>query len=250
MRGIFTWALVAALSTTAYGAVQIPISGYDINDAVISGHGLWSHSFSGTITPGAGFVHNTFPGTKATYSGVGSGTLNDGVISTSIGANQLFVAGPTATDGTSFDPTIFLTMPAAYTVETIDLYGGGEFEVNGIPGAFTGVTVTLLKTDFTTISETFVTSEFGPLNGATGVLINDRIDLTGSTLDGVAAYTVILSDFTGTGHIGGWFSITEVELFGDRFVDPGRVPEASTLAIWTLGGLTAAAVYRRRKSRC
>lgn len=243
----FLAGVCVCLASLSVQAAPVPISGYDINDAIISGHGSWSHIFSGTITPGVAFLNNSFGGTTATYSGVGSGTLNDGIISASISSSQLFVT-PMASDGTAINPTVFLTLPFAYTIDNINIFGG-DITDNAIPGAITGVTVTLLKTDFTTVSETFATTASGPTVNSIGVLVNDAVSLIGSTLDGVPAFAVFLSAFQGT--IGNWFSIAEIELDGTQFVDPGNnVPEPTAMVLFGLGAvcLVAARRWRRRTS--
>ncbi len=225
-------------------AAPIPISGYDIGDAALSGHGggSWSHTYTGTITPNVAFTHQGFPGTRALYSGVGGGTLTDGVVSAGEAETQLFVTGPTATDGTTFAPFITFTLPFAHSVDTIEIFGSDN-SVNGIPGAITQVTVTLLKTDFTTVSETFATTPFGAVNSSLGVPVNDRIDLTGSSLDGVGAFAVTLSQIVTPGTEGGWFSITEVDLDGSLFT----APEPAALGMLGLAAAALAAARGRRR---
>jgi len=68
-------ALCAVALAMALGSAQaalIAIDHYDINDAVLSGHGNWQHTYGGTITPGTPFFQNGQFGTTASYFG-GSG---------------------------------------------------------------------------------------------------------------------------------------------------------------------------------
>ncbi|MDZ4820682.1 MAG: hypothetical protein SGJ20_17085, partial [Planctomycetota bacterium] len=184
----------------------------------------------------------------ATYQGVGSGTLNDGIIGNSLGTSQLFVI-PSATDGTLINPAIFATMAFAYTIDHIDIYGG-DVPQNFIPGALTSLTVELLDINFVTHSETFNLTPFGTFLNSNGDPVNDTLSLIGSSLEGIAAYTVTLKDFQGT--VENWFSITELEIYGDRYVapDPGVVPEPASIIVW--GGLAAigSVIAYRRKRRC
>jgi hypothetical protein len=236
--------LVAGLAlATPSAAAPIPIAGYDINDAVISGHGFWAHSYGGTITPGVGFFNNTFPGTTATYSGVGGGTLNDGIIGTLETNTQLFVA-PQATDGTLISPAIFLTLSFAYTITELALYGG-DIPTNAIPGTLTGVTVTI-SGPMGTQSDTFAldgTTAFGPATNSNGELVNDRIVIPNtSPLFGLPAFTVTLSDFQGG--LANWFSLTEVTLDGARFVGV-PVPAPGSVLLLSLGLFALGAAKRR-----
>jgi hypothetical protein len=231
-------------------AGPIPISGYDINDAVISGHGNWAHSYNGTIAPGVSFTNNSFAGTTATYSGVGSGTLNDGVIGGSISNSQLFVNGiATGTDLNSPDddlpisPSIVLTLPFAYTVNTIELFGG-DIPANAIPGAITGVTVGILDNNFVYHEETFATTAFGLVLNSQGIQVNDRVSLAGSSLEGIPAFAIFLSSFQG--EVGQWISLTEITLDGDRYVEPNPIPEPATMS---LVGLALAGLLWRRAGK-
>lgn len=226
--------------TGAASAAPITYSGYDINDAIASGHGNWAHTYSGTIALGGAFTNFSFAGTKATYSGVGSGTLNDGVIGSSVSNSQLFITQQ-ASDGTPFNPVIILTLPTAYYVDRIDLFGG-DIGGNSIPGAIAGLQVGLLDTSFNLISNVFSTTPFGTNN------VNDEVSLASSNLDGVAAFAVFLSGFT-VSTADNWFSLTEIRLDG-RLAPSTNVPLPATLPLLMAGlgalGLTGA---RRRATR-
>jgi PEP-CTERM motif len=206
----------------------------------------WAHIYTGTITPGTGFVNNTFFGTTALYNGVGNGTLDDGVIGTSLSADQLFVT-PQASDGTVINPAIFITLPFAYTINTIELYGG-DFGGNTIPGILTGVTVTLFGPSGT-FSEVFTTTAFGPsFTGGSGP-VDDRVTITGPSLDNVPAFLIILSDFQGTEL--NWFSLTEIKADGQLFPEHGgSVPEPGSLILLGAGaGALGLWILRRRRSQ-
>lgn len=243
----------ATLLTAVAQAGPVPFSGYDINDAVLSGHGGWAHAYTGTITPGTLFVNNTVPGQTALYNGVGNGTLDDGVIGTLPLNTQLFVA-PSSVEATptTINPAIFITLPVAYTINTIELYGG-DFLDNFIPGIITGVTVTLFGPNGT-FSETFTTSPFG-LVGASGP-VDDLVTITGSSLDNVPAVLIILSDFQGSdlvvdGTQLNWFSLTEIKADGQLAPEPGgSVPEPGSLILLGAGaGALGLWILRRRRSQ-
>src|SRR4051812_21231599 len=81
----------AILPASRADAEPIPVAivRYDITNAIVSGSGGWAHVYTGTITPTSGPETN-YP--VANYRG-GGGTLNDGVIGTSVLDTQLFDVG-------------------------------------------------------------------------------------------------------------------------------------------------------------
>jgi len=88
--------LALAISVPSFAA-PIAITSYGIQDATMSGYGGWMHTFTGTITPVRAFTNGPGgpPGTVANYTN-GSGTLNDGELSSSPFSTQLFVSGTSA----------------------------------------------------------------------------------------------------------------------------------------------------------
>ena len=209
-------ALSVALSI-GVGADPIPISGYNIDDAVESGHGTWTHTYSGLITSGVSFDNATWPGTVADYTGFGSGTLNDVIAGATIYDTQLFMNG--FSDGESpieIHPTIQLLLPPGVAVDTIELYGGPTG--NSVPGIITGVTVTFLGPGGTAGPVSLATVPFGTEN-LDGVPVNDRITTAGTPLEGIEVSLITLSDFVGS--IEDWISISEIKLDGKAAVAPG-----------------------------
>ena len=213
------------MESTAGGTV--PIAGYDINDAILSGFGSWYHTFGGDIAAGESFTHWSNPGTFANYSGVGSGTLNDRFISNTIAGTQLFLRpeANNVTGGASEDtnpndnipsnPAIFITLSDANTIDNIDIYGGNILN-NGVPGLITSVEVQLLDTEFKVHSEVIMTQPFGPVSSF-GTQVNDRICLGGTSLEGIECFAVFLVNFEGDFEQASGFgpSITEIELYGN-----------------------------------
>ncbi|MCU1334799.1 MAG: putative exosortase interaction domain protein [Bryobacterales bacterium] len=205
-------------------AEPITISSYDITDAMVSGWGLWAHTYSGTITP-----IGVFDGSAvADYSG-GSGTLNDDIIGTSASDTQLFEQGQTV------QPVITLFLPGLYTIGSIILYGGPTNNI--YPGVITGVTVGIGAS-----SSAISLSPFGP-RAASGQPINDFATIIGTSLQGIPTTTITLSNFTGT-VFEGHFSITEIQIDSEIFV-----PAPEPADIWLIGsgllGLLAVSVMRK-----
>ena len=71
-------------------------------------------------------------------------------------------------------------------------------------------------------SETLTTVPFGSTNSL-GIPVNDRICLTGTSLEGIESVAVFLTDFEGDYHLASGFgpSLTEIEVYGDSI--PGDV---------------------------
>ena len=216
------------LATTLF-ADPVAIVSYDITDAVLSGHGNWHHTYSGTITPGISINNGGFAGTAGTYTG-GSGTLNDGVIANNKDLSQLFVQGGSA----SLNPVITLFLPGLYTINSISIYGGPT--ANSIPGCFTGVTVGIGGS-----SAAITTSGFGS-NSDCSVPVNDLATITGSALAGVSTSTITLSQFTGP-LLFNWFSITEIVVDGTPVASD--VPEPASFGLIGAGLMLTVALKRR-----
>lgn len=227
----------------------IPAAGYDITDAVLSGHGNWAHTYTGTITPGSSFVNYANPGVTALYSGVGSGTLNDNVIGSHVNNTQLFLAAsPTDPSDLPINLSITFTFSYANIVNTIDIYGGDIID-NYVPGAISGVTVGLLDYNFNYHEAIFSTTPFGSVLNLGGVQVNDRISLVGSSLEGIPAYAITLHSFQG--NVANWISITEVTFEGDQFdEDSSAIPEPSTAGLFGGGWLFCVWALRHRTLQC
>jgi hypothetical protein len=200
-------ALTAALTlTTTATAAPVPIVSYDIAQTARSGFGCWFHDYNGTIANSGRTVSYVVicsaEGTQiADYSG-GSGTLNDGIVSTSINSTHLFTT-INAEDGQPISPVITLHLGGTYVVKTIRFFGG-DFLDNTIPGALNGVTVEIGGT-----AVAVETVPFGTTN-LVGVRVNDMVDLTTTALSGVATNQIVLRNFTSS--IDGFFSIAEITL--------------------------------------
>ncbi|MFW5653482.1 MAG: hypothetical protein ACOC0P_05505 [Planctomycetota bacterium] len=231
MAKIRTLSVVAAAfgSAALVSADPIAITGYNITDAVLSGHGNWFHDYDGTINSGAAFEHNGNPGETAEYTNFGSGTLNDGFISTTPDDNMLFV-NPRATDGTPITPVITLELETTAAIDVIEIFGGDN-PGNVIPGEITACVVTLVGPGGTA-DQRFEFEPFGGPN-AFGNPTNDRINIAGSSLEGFAADQIILSDWEGGWE--NWFSITEVTVdggaAGPRLAVSGNCPGNVTLDV-------------------
>jgi len=229
----FVLALVFSLSV---GATTIPIVSYDISDAMVSGYGIWQHTYSGVIT----LTGQTIAGIAvANYTG-GSGTLNDSVVGTDAYTTQLFYTGTTIGGDGSIDPVITLYLPGTYIINSISLLGGNIVST-ATPGCITGVTVGLGGA-----SAAISTAGYG-MNGVFCGGVNALAPLTGTSLEGVATSTIILSGFT-TKPYTSQFSIAEIQIDGTPA--GSEVPEPASAAMMG-GGLAALALLllRRRRQR-
>ena len=98
---VATPALTISLLASFAIAIPIPIIGYDIYGTAESGTGLWAFNYTGTTTPTGEIINDVASGTFSLVDLTdGSGTLNDGVIGTTVSDTQLFLDG-IATDGNS-----------------------------------------------------------------------------------------------------------------------------------------------------
>ncbi|MDD2760831.1 MAG: VPLPA-CTERM sorting domain-containing protein [Methylomonas sp.] len=233
LRRFFAGLALLAVSMPGWSQ-PIGIAYYDINDAVLSGHGNWFHNYSGNITPGNQFTNLGNAGTLATYQG-GSGTLNDGVIGGGINS-QLFVS-PAASDGTPIHPTLFLTLDTSqsWLVDRIEIYGG-DMADNRIPGAITSFEVGIIGPNGGAANTPFTTTAFGPALNKDGIFVNDSVDLSASILATTPAWALVLSNFQGT--VGDWFSITEIKVYGEA-VSNVPLPASAWLMLSALTGLLA-----------
>ncbi len=214
--------ILLALASCAANATPIAITGYDIENTYVSGIGGWSHTYSGTIT--------TVSQDIADYTG-GSGTLNDGVISTSVSDTQLFNYPKDSA------PIITLYLDNYYSIDSI-LISGGDFLSNSIPGELVGLDVTIGTT-----TEGFVTVGQGSSNGSR--FADDYIGLVGSTLEGLVTNQIILSGFDSTWGSYNTFSIAEIGIEGVLASEP--VPEPAVISLFGLA-LVGLGFTRRKKS--
>ncbi|MEN6607432.1 MAG: PEP-CTERM sorting domain-containing protein [Bryobacteraceae bacterium] len=226
----FILALVFSLSV---GATTIPIVSYDISDAMVSGYGIWQHTYSGVITP----TGQTVAGIAvANYTG-GSGTLNDSVVGTDSYTTQLFFTGTTTGGDGSVSPVITLYLGGTYIINSISLLGGNIVS-NAVPGCITGVTVGLGSA-----SAAISTTGYG-MSGFFCGGVNDLATITGTSLDGVPTSSIVLSGFTLSALSSGSFSITEIQIDGTPV--GSEAPEPASAAMMG-GGLAALALLLRRR---
>lgn len=202
-RGVFTVLTAAILplmaTATAYADV-IDIRTYDVIDSPASGSGGWFHTYSQPFVPTG--VDSVQGGAIGNYTG-GFGTLNDGLISSSVADTHLFFTGTRA------NPVITVHLAAPVFVDSIEIYGG-DIEFNAFPGALSQVTVEIGGSSLAVSPE-----PFGPL-GALGPF-NDRVTLTGTPLSDIATDTLVLRN---TASPFNQFSIAELRINGR----PAAVP--------------------------
>ena len=217
-------AVFAALAALPVTAQAVTITSYDITNTLPSGFGLWSHIYTGTITPAA-------PGFN--YAG-GSGTLNDGNNGINAIINHLFQ--------TDYLPTIALHLEGFYTITNLSFLS--DFTSgNLIPGNLSGVDVTIGGQ-----TQTVILTGFGPSTGFYPV--NDLATLN-TTLSAIATDSVLLSNFVtdGSSGIADFFGIGEITLSGTAVMVAPGVPEPSTWAMMIIGFGAVGGAVRRSKAR-
>ena len=200
--------LIAAAPVLRASPTGISITGYDITNAVPSGGGLWSNTYNGTITA-SGFT-NPETGPDANYIGGTSGTLNDGIFSSSPSVNNQLL-------DYSNQATVNLILASSSDVSEVILYGGPTGN-NAIPPSLTGVTVTIGLQSWTS-----------PTLSPTGTYNEYDLNLIGTGLDLTPTSTIELSGFTGT--FPDVVSIDEVQVFGSAAL----TPEPGTAILWLTG---------------
>ncbi|QOJ17226.1 MAG: PEP-CTERM sorting domain-containing protein [Phycisphaeraceae bacterium] len=210
-------ACVVALGASAGNPLNIVR--YDVINAARSGFGGWAHTYNGTITDTGSGSANGISFTRADYTG-GSGTLNDGSPGTSPGDTQLFANNAFAR------PVITLYLDGMYTFKDITLFSFDSG--NSIPGCIASFDVTIAGQTATFVS--------------THITTNDEwVQITGSSLDGLADNKVILSNFVHDGRNNG---LSELFCIGEVVINGNVVPAPGALALLGLAGF--AALRRRR----
>jgi hypothetical protein len=114
-----------------------------------------------------------------------------------------------ADDGLPLQPVITLHLGGRFFVQRIEVFGGG-IAGYAIPGALSQTTV-----EFDEMAATLATVPFGNAN-VFGISFNDRPDLTGTPLAGVATDTIVLRDFAADlfGFPLNEFSVGEIKVWG------------------------------------
>lgn len=220
MNRISRTILIAALLASAIqlnAQTRATIVSYDVEQAMRSGYGCWSHVYNGTIadigrTVTAGIslgarVSCTPDGNQIANYTRGSGTLNDGLISTTMDGDELFFFG-NADDGQPVRPVITLHLNMMMFIKSIRILSG-EMPTNFIPFILTGATVD--------VSSTSVALSASSFNGDG---TDHLLSLVGTPLASVPTNEVSLRDFHT--HFEDFedpeFSITEIIVEGDPVV--------------------------------
>lgn len=207
MKSFYASIAILVLFILPLSAATITITSYDIANATKSGAGGWAHSYYGTIT--------TISGDTANYSN-GSGTLNDGSMSTSSSNCQYF--------NLSVGPVITLKLASSATIEKIELYGFNNG--NAIPGNMVSASITIQG-----VTVNYNTEGFGVINSSNGYPINELITLSGSQ-NALLTNQIQISNMAGVGSHGGYAAIGEIIVYTSNAVP---VPEPMSLLCLAFG---------------
>jgi len=205
------------------------ITSYDLTFARASGYGGWTNTYNGTISPAsvAGFY---------SYTG-GSGTLNDGIVSTSASNNQLFTL-TNGSGGPVVSPTITLHLDASYFITGIEVFGGGPGSPPGnyYFGNLAGATFNFGQGSSLALGST----DFGPANLIGGHSIDDLFSFANTSFASIATNTITLGNFQLDTQVAA-FGVTEIKVFGLA------TPEPHTVALLAAGLLAVGWIARQRR---
>lgn len=216
------------LATSANAAT---ITGYNILNADPSGIAGWDHTYTGTISAAASGLAGVFD-----YTG-GTGTLADGFVSSNSRNNQLFLS-----DNSARNASITLFFDQAYSFNQIEIFGADNYVNNNVPGNISGFDVTIGG-----VTATLSTIPFGPLttNETPAQNMNDRALFAGTSLAGLVASSITLSNFQVTDSAGNFrFNIGEIIVAGD----PSQVPVPTALPLFVAGLAGLGFAKKRKKS--
>lgn len=195
------------------------ITGYDMISVGNNGntnYAGWSHVYDGTIT-GSGYVN---------YTG-GTGTMADGLLSSSHRNSQLFHP--------VWNTSITFYLDQVTTLGSVSIFSG-DWHSNVIPGEIEFATFTLNG-----VSEQIFSTGFGTINGENGLHMNELFDFSGTSLANMAVSEFTISNIGDGWGNSGYYNISEVSV--------SAVPEPSTYALMLGGlGLVGLMAARRKKA--
>jgi hypothetical protein len=213
-----TLLVLAGVMLMSSGAHAQTIVGYNITNARPSGYGGWSHSYNGTIAAVGGGLFN--------YTGGTVGTLNNGLVTSSVSENHLFEVQDNS--------VITLFLNGTYSLSSL-LIRGGTANNSGI-GQLTGATLA-----FGGGSAQMTSTPQNP-SCQLGNFCDDFFDFSVSSLANRSGTTVTISNVTSAF---AEYNIAEIVLVGSPTT---TVPEPASFMLMA-AGLGALGVVARRRSR-
>ena len=211
--------LIGLLLIPATGQAA-PISSYDITNAINSGAGGWSNTYTGTKTATGSSSASTYSGLGALYNYTGGvGTLNDGVYGTNHTNAHLLAVNDS--------PFIDLFFSSLVNVASISLFSFNDG--NSIPGSITSVDVSIGGN-----TQAFATTD----NSANTEFVN----LSGSALANIATNNLRLSNFAATQYFD-LFAISEIVVNSTPTSATVPLPASAVVllsGLGAVGGLRAA----------